>query len=299
MEFVRRCLELTSCKQLETQNVELNPAYEDSYWTIEKTMEFFFLKDRLVEICEHVLGKNAEPYSFEELKKMLTGRHPQVWVANAYSNLLIPKLAGQNGLGTNIVDVGPLADNYVPYGQESLETTLQEFLSFDDRPICVSFGSMPCRNIGAVLGACKALKVRAVLVGKVFRQIPDTHPALRFKRIINVPTAPFSLLLPRCSMMLCHGGIGVVQACLRAGIPCLVSPLMGDQFALAQLLEGMGLGTQCGSRLSEVTTQDIINAFRVGENCYSRCYRFAEGIRHDDIGEKELRAIVDLVHDLG
>jgi UDP:flavonoid glycosyltransferase YjiC (YdhE family) len=101
-------------------------------------------------------------------------------------------------------------------------------------------------------------------------------------------------------MMICHGGIGVVQACLRAGIPCLVSPLMGDQFALAQLLVGRGLGAQCGTRLSDITTQDIINAYRVGEKCFARCRQISKSIVHDhSTVDPGLRAIVSLVTRLG
>lgn len=283
-EFVQRCIELTSCDetQLQSLRVELSCNYEESYWMIEQALEDWFLKERMVEVCEQVLGTHASPYSFQELQKMLTGRHPRIWVANAYTNHLIPRLAGQEGLGPNIWDLGPLADAYVPFGQESFDTTLHEFLSFDDKPLCIGFGSMPFHNIGAVLGACKSLKTRAVLVGDVFRRIPETHPAVRFKRVICVSAAPYALLLPRCSMMLCHGGIGVVQVCLRAGIPCLVSPLMGDQFALAQLLQSKGVGVQCGSKLSDITTQDIVDSFRAGEACFSRCERMMERIRRDD-----------------
>ena len=156
-EFVRRCIELTSCDdaQWQTPRVEVGCDYEESYWMIEQALEDWFLKERMVEVCEQVFGADATPYNFEELQKMLTGRHPRIWVVNAYSNHLIPRLVGQEGLGRNILDVGPLADDYVPCGQESLDPALHKFLSFDDKPLCIGFGSMPFRNIGAVLGACK------------------------------------------------------------------------------------------------------------------------------------------------
>ena len=302
-EFVRRCIELTSCDdaQWQTPRVEVGCDYEESYWMIEQALEDWFLKERMVEVCEQVFGADVTPYNFEELQKMLTGRHPRIWVVNAYSNHLIPRLVGQEGLGRNILDVGPLADDYVPCGQESLDPALHKFLSFDDKPLCIGFGSMPFQNIGAVLGACKLLKIRAVLVGNVFRQIPDSHPAVRLNRVICVSGTPYSLLLPRCSMMLCHGGIGVVQACLRAGIPCLVSPLMGDQFALAQLLESKGIGVQCGSTLSEITTQDIVDSFRAAESCFSRCEQMLERIRGDDgiAAQSAVQALVTLVRGLG
>jgi len=299
-EFVRRCILLTSGDEghVDSQRLEVNLEYEDSYWMIEEVVEGGLIPNRLTEICEHVPEGCCSPYNFEELQTMLTGRHPRVWVVNAYSNQLIPKLEGDARLGPNVVDVGPLGDDYVPYGHERLEPRIQEFLSCEEKPICVGFGSMPFRNIGAVLEACKQLKIRAVLVGTVFEQIPEEHPARRFGRVICVSTAPYPLLLPQCSMMLCHGGSGVVHSCLRAGIPCLVSPLMGDQFAWAALFEGKGLGVQCGSRLSEITAKDIIDAIKVGQDIFVHCKRISASIRNNHSTPVGGHAIVDLIQNL-
>lgn len=251
-------------------------AYDESYWKVEHALEECFLKDPIQKAQEQNFSVQASPPSWDELKEMLTGKAKNVWVVNAYSNHLVPPLAGSDGLGANILDVGPIADDYIPPGHEQLDPMLQRFLSepcFHDneKPICVGFGSMPFGRIGQLLEAIKTLKVRAVLVGEIFRQIPQDHPAIRYQWITCISAVPYALLLPHCSMLLCHGGIGVTQACLRAGIPCLISPLMGDQFAIAQLVQAKGLGVQCGSKLSEVTSEDIIRAVGASRKCIDTC----------------------------
>ena len=61
-------------------------------------------------------------------------------------------------------------------------------------------------------------------------------------------------------MMLCHGGAGVVHAALRAGVPPVISPLMGDQFFFAELLSAKGLGVRASAALVSMTTDELIDA---------------------------------------
>ena len=48
--------------------------------------------------------------------------------------------------------------------------------------------------------------------------------------------------LPRCRCMLSHGGAGVLHSTLRAGIPAIIAPLIGDQFVFAKLIDARELG---------------------------------------------------------
>ena len=42
--------------------------------------------------------------------------------------------------------------------------------------------------------------------------------------------------------MFSHGGAGVLHSTLRAGVPAIVAPLVGDQFVFAKLIEARDLG---------------------------------------------------------
>ena len=181
---------------------------------------------------------------------------------NAYSNHLIPKLQGTKRVGPNVYDVGPLADHYLPPNFQAPSSLVQFLDSCLQPPICVGFGSMPFSKVQVILQALEILNRRAILVGNAL-SIPASYPNVTKEgdfRAYHVSSIPYSFLLPKCSMMLCHGGAGVVQACLYAGIPCLVSPIMGDQFAFAALLQAKQLGVQCGTKLSKLTSQDVVTA---------------------------------------
>ena len=53
---------------------------------------------------------------------------------------------------------------------------------------------------------------------------------------------PQSLLLPRCDLMVMHGGSNSILAALDAGLPLVVVPLIADQFFNAQARKSLGLG---------------------------------------------------------
>jgi UDP-N-acetylglucosamine:LPS N-acetylglucosamine transferase len=68
---------------------------------------------------------------------------------------------------------------------------------------------------------------------------------------VHVDALRFAWLLPKCSVVVCHGGAGVINSILCAGIPLVISPpLMGDQFTFAKLLEAKGLGSQARQYLN-------------------------------------------------
>jgi UDP:flavonoid glycosyltransferase YjiC (YdhE family) len=53
---------------------------------------------------------------------------------------------------------------------------------------------------------------------------------------------PQSLLLPRCTAMICHGGSGTTLNGLAEGLPLLLLPQGSDQFEMADLVSATGAG---------------------------------------------------------
>jgi UDP:flavonoid glycosyltransferase YjiC (YdhE family) len=280
-DFVRAImkLELENATPLSNSccNAEnCNEDYAETYWRIEKALECTFLADRMETIYNEKAiryhGNHSSAsrryYSWEELQKILSGQNDRFVLVNAYSNFLVPSLA--NEFSINVHDVGPLADAYLPPGEPS--TSLVEFLdntTFDRRPICVGFGSMKFSRSRTLLEALESIKQPAVLVGSSLRNFnleKDQDPNQKLQDFLKfhiycASNVPYAWLLPRCSMMICHGGAGVVHACLRAGIPCVVLPVMGDQFAWGALLEAKGLGVVIKPRRHlDLTIQDFVDA---------------------------------------
>lgn len=56
------------------------------------------------------------------------------------------------------------------------------------------------------------------------------------------PYVPQSLLLPRCAVVICHGGAGTTLGALAHGLPLLALPQGADQYVLSELVRVSGAG---------------------------------------------------------
>lgn len=119
-------------------------------------------------------------------------------------------------------------------------------LSPGRRPrIAVTLGSITSTDGEGELLA-KIIRAAADLnVDIVATPVPERLPALPSPLPDNVRTVawlPVSALLPTCSLVIHHGGMGTTYVSLAAGIPQLVIPVSGDQPYNAQLPERLGAG---------------------------------------------------------
>jgi UDP:flavonoid glycosyltransferase YjiC (YdhE family) len=63
-------------------------------------------------------------------------------------------------------------------------------------------------------------------------------PSVRIERYL-----PHGQLLPRCDLVICHGGLNTVMAALSCGLPLVVIPLAADQPHNARRCVDLGVGT--------------------------------------------------------
>eukprot|EP00980_Cylindrotheca_fusiformis_P014588 scaffold3955_cov160-Cylindrotheca_fusiformis.AAC.8 len=263
---------------LQNDNIsDTEEAIEESYWKIDQPLEETFLKRRMQEAYQGISSKNTnrppvEPPTWTELQQILRGNNPQYSIVNAYStNDFVPPIANTPGVGPHVYDIGPLADNFIPSNFVP-NSSLEAFLRDNNKPMCVGFGSMPFRQFTVLMEALMELDEPTLLVGAhfQFRSCPSRFHSFVFDnpKVYRAVYIPYAYVLPKCSMMLCHGGAGVVHACLRAKIPCIVHPIMaGDQFFFASLLEHKNLGVQCcannhssNGKAVVLTNEDILRA---------------------------------------
>ena len=105
---------------------------------------------------------------------------------------------------------------------------LQKFLDAGKLPICVSFGSMVNRHAkridSIVRFALKQTNNRGIILSGWSELINQTDNDLLY-----LDAVPHGWLLPRCKMIVHHGGAGTTSAGLRAGIPNIVVPFTADQ----------------------------------------------------------------------
>ena len=90
----------------------------------------------------------------------------------------------------------------------------------------------------AAVAACEAGGWRGILLTK-FR---DAAPPCLPPGIIHCAFAPFRRLLPLCTAVVHHGGVGTTAAALEAGCPQLILPLAWDQPDNAARVKKLGVG---------------------------------------------------------
>ncbi len=116
-----------------------------------------------------------------------------------------------------------------------------EFLNKGEAPVYIGFGSMVNKNpqqvVETVIEALALSKQRGVLAsgwdGIQQTALPEN--------IYMISSMPHSWLFPRMKVIVHHGGAGTTAAALRAGVPSVIVPFMGDQAFWGHRLASLGV----------------------------------------------------------
>lgn len=260
---------------------ETSPNRDNYEYYLElERFQYKFMQDKWQAVYEEL---NIPFPAMDEMEAILVGKNDDIVMVNAYSNQLTPDYSG---CGDNVWNVGPLADDYLPKDYTLLPELVDFLYSQDDKPICIGFGSMPFQETQVIVEALKETNERAVLVGSAMMNIDLGD------QVLAIESVPYSYLLPQCSMMLSHGGAGVVCATLRAGIPTIISPLLGDQFFHAKLLQAKRLGVAAES-LPELTVDTLVESIARAKSCTEECVKVGMAIRNQESGAKRMVRLLE------
>lgn len=140
---------------------------------------------------------------------------------------------------------------------------LRRFLDAGPPPVYVGFGSMGGYDPGAttalVLDALGGR--RAVLSAGWGGLDPSDLPP----NVYGLESAPHDWLFARMSAVVHHGGAGTTAAALRAGVPSLVVPFLGDQPFWGQRVHALGVGPAPLPR-AKLTPSRLAAAFAMMED---------------------------------
>jgi UDP:flavonoid glycosyltransferase YjiC (YdhE family) len=114
-----------------------------------------------------------------------------------------------------------------------LGADVDAFLATGPAPVYVGFGSMPTPDpdgvVRGVVDVLSSLGVRGILSeGVAGLSLHDGGRGLP-PGLLGITAARHDLLLPRCSVVVHHGGAGTTAAAVRAGVPQVVVPHAADQ----------------------------------------------------------------------
>ena len=89
------------------------------------------------------------------------------------------------------------------------------------------------------VGACELAGVRGILLSRHRRHLPEKLPP----GVAHFDYAPFSELLPHCSLLVHHGGIGTTAQAMATGTPQIIMPWSFDQFDNAERSRKLGVAS--------------------------------------------------------
>ncbi len=136
---------------------------------------------------------------------------------------------------------------------------LLNFLGEGPPPVYVGFGSMsgsnPARLTKIVVDALIKANVRGIIAtgwgGLEITDLPDS--------IFKIESAPHGWLFPKMSAVVHHGGAGTTASGLRAGIPTVICPFMGDQPFWGSQVVKLGVGLKVSPQ-KKLTSEELSEA---------------------------------------
>lgn len=159
---------------------------------------------------------------------------------------------------------------------------LQSFLEDGDPPVCISFGSMVNRDAERIDDIVRDALERTANRGIVlsgWSYVRNTSSA----DVLYLDAVPHDWLLPRCKMIIHHGGAGTTAAGLRAGIPNIVVPFTADQPFWGRRVHAVGAGPK-PILVKKLSTENLTRAIIEADNesVRTRTQEIGQRIRSED-----------------
>lgn len=171
-------------------------------------------------------------------------------------------------VGMPVVESDNRKESSAGFGGQDTLNTLKSFLSSGSKPIYLGFGSMFSKTPEYMtLWTVRALRhsgQRGIILGgwakMSSRFLQDAEPELvqyAKDNILFVPNAPHEWLFPQVSLIVHHGGAGTTHASLRAGVPVIITPVLGDQFDNSKLVNALKVGYGFSQQLQRIHWQEL------------------------------------------
>jgi sterol 3beta-glucosyltransferase len=109
--------------------------------------------------------------------------------------------------------------------------------------------------------------------------------------VLVIDEAPHDWLLPRTAAVVHHGGVGTVAAALRAGVPQVVRPFVGDQPFWADRLHRLGVAP--APLTGRLTTDRVATAITTASDSAAEARALAGRMATEDGIANAVAAIED------
>lgn len=182
---------------------------------------------------------------------------------------------------------------YSEEGVSPMDPRVAEFLAAGPPPVAFTPGSAHRFGHGffrEAAAACGRLGIRGLLLTRFPEQIPANLPA----GVMHAAFVPFRRLLPRCALLVHHGGIGSTSQPLLAGIPQIAMPMGFDQFDNAARVERLGVGAMLRPRtFTAARLAPLLARLLADAGMHARCRDVSQRL----VGTSGPATAADAVHD--
>lgn len=142
------------------------------------------------------------------------------------------------------------------------------------------------------IDVCQSLEMPAILATSHSDQLPSRLPAT----IRGVGYVPLDQVLPHCSAIVHHGGIGTTAHSIASACPQVVLPMAFDQFHNGLRVQQLGLGKMI-SRLNKRALGDALATIVQDSEQATRCQAAAQKTTGRDGAEIAAEKIIACLND--
>lgn len=159
---------------------------------------------------------------------------------------------------------------------------LVSFLQQEVSPVCITFGSMVNRDKEKIDRIVHKSLKQTGNRGVILSGWSGVEKASS-NDLLYLEAAPHDWLFPRCRMVIHHGGAGTTAAGLRAGIPNIVVPFLGDQLFWGERVQAIGAGPK-PILVKKLSVENLTRAIAEAENesLRKRAQQVGQEIRIED-----------------
>ncbi len=171
---------------------------------------------------------------------------------------------------------------FMDMGDTKLDQELERFLALGEKPVVVSFSSMPLKEPGSfqrkLMQAFTETGNRAVILtgtsGMAFQND---------EKLFALEKAPHRLLFSRAKGIIHHGGAGTMSEALLSGVPQLIIPFSVDQPFWANRLYRKGYALR-PLKEKNLAVRDLIKALHDMENktCVKNAIKIREIVKSEN-----------------
>lgn len=221
------------------------------------------------------------------------------------SNFKIPTIKNIYGISSHFLPVPHDFPNHSKFtgfwaedSSTELTTDLKDFIKAGEPPLLLTFGSMPFKSKfdlqSAVIKLTDKFDTRIIVVKGW--GLDQTERLENNSKIKTIASAPYDKLFPFTKAIIHHGGIGTTAACLKAGKPFLICPILypiGDQKFWGQHAYNKGLAVKPTpiSKMTEKIFLESINELLTNTKLYDKAKQLQTVITQENGLEKTIDEI--------